>query len=198
MRLISFARRFLAFGWLRPRGPAMPFSFRSMGIARRSSHAASPTRRGDSAGLRPSPPTPSRGERRGWGGSKSVTRRRRHASTVSLRGGEAFSMRGREGDGRELRDAAFIGGEEMSALRAALEAGQESRAAAANAALRRDPALIALLTFEDPEAASGVFREVQGRWPGSRAPCPRSTPSSCPPWTALTRRPSSSRRAARA
>jgi hypothetical protein len=91
------------------------------------------------------------------------------SAPLSLRGGEAFSMRGREGDGRELRDAAFIGGEEMSALRAALEAGQESRAAAANAALRRDPALIALLTFEDPEAASGVFREVQGRWPGSRA-----------------------------
>jgi hypothetical protein len=88
---------------------------------------------------------------------------------LSLRGGEAYAMRGGAGDGRELRNAAFIEGEEMGALRAALEAGQESRSASANAALRRDPALIALLTFEDPEKASGVFREVQGRWPGSRA-----------------------------
>lgn len=88
---------------------------------------------------------------------------------LSLRGGEAYAMRGGAGDGRELRNAAFIEGEEMSSLRAALEAGQESRAAAVNAALREDPALIALLTFEESGAASGVFREVQGRWPGSRA-----------------------------
>ncbi len=88
---------------------------------------------------------------------------------LSLRGGEAYAMRGGAGDGRELRNAAFIEGEEMGALRAALEAGQESRSASANAALRSDPALIALLTFEGPEKASGVFREVQGRWPGSRA-----------------------------
>jgi hypothetical protein len=88
---------------------------------------------------------------------------------LSLRGGEAYAMRGGAGDGRELRNAAFIEGEEMSSLRAALEAGQESRAAAANAAIREDPALIALLTFEESAAASGVFREVQGRWPGSRA-----------------------------
>lgn len=88
---------------------------------------------------------------------------------LSLRGGEAYAMRGGAGDGRELRNAAFIEGEEMSSLRAALEAGQESRAAAANAALREDPALIALLTFEGSGTASGVFRQVQGRWPGSRA-----------------------------
>ncbi len=36
MRLLSFARRFLSFGWLRSRRSALPFSFRSMGIARRS------------------------------------------------------------------------------------------------------------------------------------------------------------------
>lgn len=87
----------------------------------------------------------------------------------SLRGGEAFAMRGKEGGGRELRNAAFIEGDEMSSLRAALEDGQQSRSAAATEALRRDPALIALLTFEGGETPSGVFREVQGRWPGSRA-----------------------------
>jgi hypothetical protein len=39
MRLLSFARRFLSFSWLRSRRPAVPFSFRSMGIARRSSRS---------------------------------------------------------------------------------------------------------------------------------------------------------------
>ncbi len=88
---------------------------------------------------------------------------------TSLRGGEAYAMRGIEGGGRELRNAAFIEGDEMSALRAALEAGQRPRAVAATAALRRDAALIALLDFEDGKPDSGVCRSVQGRWPGSRA-----------------------------
>lgn len=87
----------------------------------------------------------------------------------SLRGGEAFAMRGEEGDGRELRNAAFIQSDEMSSLRAALEAGQQSRSSAANEALRRDPSIIALITFEGEEKHPGVHREVQGRWPGSRA-----------------------------
>jgi len=87
----------------------------------------------------------------------------------SLRGGEAFAMRGEEGAGRELRSAAFIEGPEMSSLRAALDDGQQARSANAAAALRRDPALIAMLDFEDDENDAGIFRAVQGRWPGSRA-----------------------------
>lgn len=87
----------------------------------------------------------------------------------SLRGGEAFAMRGGAGDGRELRNAAFIRSEEMAAMRSALEAGQEERSEQANAAIRRDPALIALLDFETSSDDPGVYREVQGRWPGSRA-----------------------------
>ena len=36
--------------------------------------------------------------------------------------------------------------------------------------MKNDPALITLLDFESGEAQPGVFRTVQGRWPGSRAP----------------------------
>lgn len=88
---------------------------------------------------------------------------------TSLRGGEAFAMRGNEGDGRELRNAAFIEGDEMTSLRAALDGGQQARSSAATEALLRDSALIALLDFEDREQGTGVYRSVQGRWPGSRA-----------------------------
>lgn len=91
------------------------------------------------------------------------------AAARSLRGGEAFAMRGGAGDGRELRNAAFIRSEEMGALRSALEAGQKERSHRANEALRRDPSLIALLDFEAGSDGPGVYREVQGRWPGSRA-----------------------------
>lgn len=91
------------------------------------------------------------------------------ADPTSLRGGKAFAMRGSEGDGCELRNAAFIEGDEMSSLRAALEVGQQARSVSANAALRRDPALIGLLDFEDGGNEPGVYRAVQGRWPGSRA-----------------------------
>ena len=91
------------------------------------------------------------------------------ANPRSLRGGEAFAMRGGAGDGRELRNAAFIRSEEMAAMRSALEAGQEERSELANAMIRRDPALIALLDFETSSDDPGVYREVQGRWPGSRA-----------------------------
>ncbi len=92
-----------------------------------------------------------------------------NADPRSLRGGEAFAMRGGAGDGRELRNAAFIRSEEMAAMRSALEAGQKERSDQANAAIRRDPALIALLDFETGSHDPGVHREVQGRWPGSRA-----------------------------
>jgi hypothetical protein len=58
----------------------------------------------------------------------------------------------------------------MAPLSAGLAAGQRARAEAALAALRQDPALIALLDFETNDLPPGKFRIVQGRWPGSRAP----------------------------
>lgn len=71
---------------------------------------------------------------------------------------------------RELRSAAFIQSEEMHELSAGLAAGQQTRAEAALEALRNDPALIALLDFEAEQPFPGIYRRVQGRWPGSHAP----------------------------
>lgn len=88
----------------------------------------------------------------------------------SLRDGEALALQATQGSARELRSAAFIRPEEMAELSAALAAGQRARSEAALAALRRDPALIALLDFEDNRPQEGNFRIVQGRWPGSHAP----------------------------
>jgi ferric-dicitrate binding protein FerR (iron transport regulator) len=87
----------------------------------------------------------------------------------SVKGGEAVVMNQGAGKARELRSSAFIRREEVGLLNAALSAGQRERAAKANAFLREDPALIALLDFESGPAGPGVYREVQGRWPGSRA-----------------------------
>jgi hypothetical protein len=92
------------------------------------------------------------------------------AGPRSLRGGEAMTLDPQATAARELRSSAFIVADEMTGLSAALAAGQEPRSAAALAALKRDPALIALLDFESAAAPPGVFRMVQGRWPGSRAP----------------------------
>lgn len=88
---------------------------------------------------------------------------------LSLVGGEALAMGGGRGGARDLRSAAFIHPDEAASLGAGLKAGQEASAAAANETLKSDPALIALLTFEEGESYPGVFRRVQGRWPGSRA-----------------------------
>ncbi|MFZ2642960.1 MAG: LamG-like jellyroll fold domain-containing protein [Verrucomicrobiia bacterium] len=88
----------------------------------------------------------------------------------SLRDGEAFALQSGAGVTRELRSAAFVRHEEVASLHAALTAGQQARSAAALAAMRRDPALIALLDFESPDLPPGHYRIVQGRWPGSRAP----------------------------
>ncbi len=87
----------------------------------------------------------------------------------SLRGGEALAMSEGGGDARELRSAAFIQPDELPSLRAALAAGQETRSAAAAESLRSDPALVSLITFEDDADHPGVYRLVQGRWPGSCA-----------------------------
>jgi len=91
-------------------------------------------------------------------------------STQSLRGGDAVSFGSSAHTARELRSAAFIQPDEMRGLSAGLAAGQQARSEAALAELRRDPALIALFDFESAESMPGVYRSVQGRWPGSRAP----------------------------
>lgn len=91
----------------------------------------------------------------------------------SLIGGEALQLQATAGSARALhsaRSAAFIQPDEVASLHAALTAGQPVRAQAALARLRHDPALIALLDFEEADLPQGEYRMVQGRWPGSRAP----------------------------
>jgi len=88
----------------------------------------------------------------------------------SLRGGDAVSFAQGASTARELRSSAFIQPDELPRLTAGLAAGQRARSAAALAALKQDPALIALLDFESAEELPGVYRRVQGRWPGSHAP----------------------------
>jgi hypothetical protein len=88
----------------------------------------------------------------------------------NLSGGEAFRLTNKNGTHQALRSSAFIQPDEVASLHAALAAGQQRRSDAALAALRRDPALIALLDFESDAVPQGVFRMTQGRWPGSRAP----------------------------
>ncbi|MBB5035890.1 LamG-like jellyroll fold domain-containing protein [Prosthecobacter dejongeii] len=88
----------------------------------------------------------------------------------SLKDGQAYSLESGAGAAREIRSAAFIQPDEMPALQAALTSGQRARSDAAMAALRRDPALITLLDFENSKLPPGTFRMTQGRWPGSHAP----------------------------
>ncbi|MFK5922722.1 MAG: FecR domain-containing protein [Verrucomicrobiota bacterium] len=91
----------------------------------------------------------------------------------SLRDGEAFSLHSGAGQSRELRSSAFIRPNEVASLHAALDAGQQARSDTAMTKLRQDPALIALLDFENgngEDLPQGSYRMVQGRWPGSRAP----------------------------
>lgn len=88
----------------------------------------------------------------------------------NLRTGDAVSFDHGASTARELRSSAFIQPDEMSELTAGLAAGQRARAESALAKLKNDPALIALLDFESAEELPGVYRRVQGRWPGSHAP----------------------------
>jgi hypothetical protein len=88
----------------------------------------------------------------------------------SLRTGDAVTFDQGASTSRELRSSAFIQADEMSELTAGLAAGQRARAESALAKLKSDPELIALLDFETDDALPGVFRRVQGRWPGSHAP----------------------------
>lgn len=91
-------------------------------------------------------------------------------SSQSLRKGDALTMNQGSSATRELRSSAFIQSDEMTELSAGLAAGQRARSEAALETLSRDPALIALLDFEKEDSYPGVYRTVQGRWPGSRAP----------------------------
>ena len=91
-------------------------------------------------------------------------------SRQNLRTGDAVSFDQGANTSRELRSSAFIQAEEMPGLTAGLAAGQRARSDAALRKMKSDPALIALLDFESDDALPGVFRRVQGRWPGSHAP----------------------------
>lgn len=87
----------------------------------------------------------------------------------NLRSGEAFRLQTVEGKVSAFRSAAFIQPGEVTSLDAALRAGQVERAHLATEKLRQDPSLIALLDFESSSRRPGVYRMVQGRWPGSQA-----------------------------
>jgi hypothetical protein len=93
----------------------------------------------------------------------------------SYRGGDAVTLTRNVVTRRELRSGAFISRSEMSELTAGLAAGRRPQAEAALTSLKSDPALIGLFDFETGQgppgnaADPGVFRAVQGRWPGSRA-----------------------------
>ena len=91
-------------------------------------------------------------------------------SKQSLRTGDAVTFDQGANTVRELRSSAFIQPDEMPGLTAGLAAGQRAQSDAALEKLKSDPALIALLDFESEDALPGVFRRVQGRWPGSHAP----------------------------
>ena len=87
----------------------------------------------------------------------------------NLRSGEAFRLQTVEGKVSAFRSAAFIQPGEVTSLDAALRAGQVELAQQAAEKLRQDPSLIALLDFESSARRPGVYRMVQGRWPGSQA-----------------------------
>lgn len=88
----------------------------------------------------------------------------------SLRTGDAITFDQGASTSRELRSSAFIQADEMSELTAGLAAGRRAQSDAALEKWKSDSALIALLDFETDDALTGIFRRVQGRWPGSHAP----------------------------
>ncbi|MEM7391123.1 MAG: LamG-like jellyroll fold domain-containing protein [Verrucomicrobiota bacterium] len=89
----------------------------------------------------------------------------------NLSGGEGYLLQADSGTNRAFRSAAFILPNEVAPLHAAFSGGQQARSKAMVRALQEDPSLIALIDFEDPaNTPKGVYRMVQGRWPGSRAP----------------------------
>lgn len=87
----------------------------------------------------------------------------------NLRNGQAFRLQTAAGVPSTFRSAAFILPGEVDLLNAAISAGQPAQSRRALQKLQRDPDLIALLDFESDEPLPGVYRNVQGRWPGSQA-----------------------------
>lgn len=87
----------------------------------------------------------------------------------NLRDSQAFRLQSAVGTPSSFRSGAFIQPGEVDSLNAALQAGQPKRSQSALQKLRDDPSLIALLDFETQEKHPGKYRNVQGRWPGSRA-----------------------------
>lgn len=89
---------------------------------------------------------------------------------LSLRAGDALTMKQGASSARDLRSSAFIQPDEMGELKAGQEIGQRARSEKVLTKLKNDPAKIAILDFESGHHYAGIFRPVQGRWPGSRAP----------------------------
>lgn len=100
-----------------------------------------------------------------------VTRAGASGTPRSLRDGQAATVAANEP--REFRTAAFIRSDEVAGIAAAVAGGRQRRAVEALESLRRDPATVAVIDFEDvpaaADAAGGQCRMLQGRWPGSRA-----------------------------
>ncbi|WP_437221813.1 LamG-like jellyroll fold domain-containing protein [Planctomicrobium sp. SH661] len=88
----------------------------------------------------------------------------------SLLNGDALKINGAGGVSRDLRSAAFIRPSEVEPMRAALAFGRKRHADLLSRTLRDDPDLISLFDFESDVRYEGVYRVVQGRWPGSHAP----------------------------
>jgi hypothetical protein len=97
-----------------------------------------------------------------------VLARSPRSGVKSLEAGQATVFDRGRSVSRSLRSSAFIEAVEVSALAAALSAGQQATATDIAERLRRDPDLIALLDFEE-RGGHPTCRIVQGRWPGSRA-----------------------------
>lgn len=91
-----------------------------------------------------------------------------HGRRRSVRGNEAVSLSADKAK-RDVRSAAFVRRGEMPALEAGFAAGQMTRSREMLQALQRDPAVIAVYDFDEPDLPSGQFTVVQGRWPGSKA-----------------------------
>jgi hypothetical protein len=76
-------------------------------------------------------------------------------------------------ESREVRSGTFVQPEEMKGLAAGVKAGQRHRAVEAEAALRRDAALIGFVGFEsavdEPSVTVQGAEQAQGRFPGLRA-----------------------------
>jgi len=101
---------------------------------------------------------------------KVITKASGAREQQNLRGGDAVTFNQGASAARDLRSSAFIQPDEMRELSAGLDAGQRARAESALGHLKHDPTLIAMLDFESGEPLPGVYRLVQGRWPGSHAP----------------------------